>query len=146
MPLANLSKAPTGFRLMDEGETALFIKKVEGFPRTNVTKVSVEFVNPEGIVLKNNYDLTNDGGYAAFYYLVTLGCDMDVDEQFDIGQIEHHFVTAEIVHKEGSRPRADGTTAVFANIHKILGPAEPFYLEGVTDGIVEDDDLDDEDM
>ena len=146
MATANLGKKPTGFRLMDEGENALFLKKVEGFPRTNVTKVAVEFVNPEGILLKNNYDLTNDGGYAAFYYLVTIGCEMDVDAKFDIGQIEHKFVTAEIVHKEGSRPRADGTVAIFANIGKVTGPADPFYLEGVTDGFVEDEDLDDEDM
>jgi len=146
MATANLGKKPTGFRIMGEGENALFLKKVEGFPRTNVTKVAVEFVNPEGILLKNNYDLTNDGGYAAFYYLVTIGCEMDVDEKFDIGQIEHKFVTAEIVHKEGSRPRADGTVAIFANIGKVTGPADPFYLEGVTDEFIEDEDLDDEDM
>lgn len=146
MATANLGKKPTGFPTMDEGEHALFLKKVEGFPRTNVTKVAVEFVNAEGILLKNNYDLTNDGGYAAFYYLVTIGCEMDVDEKFDIGQIEHKFVTAEIVHKEGSRPRADGTLPIFANISKVTGPADPFYLEGVTDGFVEDEDLDDEDM
>lgn len=124
MANANLSHKP--FRLMPEGEQTLHIEKVEGLPRANVTTVTVTFANEDGIKLINKYDLTNDGGYAAFYYLVTVGCGFDVNDNFDIDNLAGRFVRVEIVHKNGSKPREDGTYAVFANIKTTLGEGEPF--------------------
>jgi hypothetical protein len=119
---------PKGFRLMPEGEQNLKITKVVGLPRANVTNVEVDFVNEDGITLKNKYDLTSDGGYAAFYFLVLNGMGIDLDEgdQFDIDQLDGQFVSVEIVHKEGTKPREDGTVAVFANIRATLGKGTPF--------------------
>jgi hypothetical protein len=119
---------PKGFRLMPEGEQNLKITKVVGLPRANVTNVEVDFVNEDGITLKNKYDLTSDGGYAAFYFLVLNGMGIDLDEgdQFDIDQLDGQFVSVEIVHKEGTKPREDGTVAIFANIKATLGKGVPF--------------------
>ena len=119
---------PQGFRLMPEGEQTLHIEEVKGLPRDNVTMVEVAFRNAEGIPLKNKYDLTNDGGYAAFYFLVLngLGVDLDEGDEFDIDDLEDKYVIVEIVHKEGTRPREDGSVAIFANIKAAIGPGEPF--------------------
>lgn len=126
MSKVNFGKKPEGFRLMPEGEQTLKITKVAGLPRANVTNVDVEFVNADGIKLKNKYDLTTDGGYAAFYYLVQNGCGIDLDGEFDIDTLVGKYVLVEIVHREGSRPREDGTVAVFANIKATVGVGEPF--------------------
>jgi hypothetical protein len=130
---------PQGFRLMDEGEQVLHIESVTGLPRAKVTNVEVAFRNEDGIPLKNKYDLTSDGGYAAFYFLVLngLGVDLDEGDEFDIDDLNDKYVLAEIVHKDGSKPRDDGTVAVFANIRKVLGPGMPF-------GAASSDDDDDE--
>ena len=119
---------PQGFRLMPEGEQTLLITKAEGKPRADVQLVEVEFVNAEGITLKNKYDLTTDGGYAAFYYLVLngLGVDLDEGDEFNIDEMPGNYVKVEIVHKEGTKPREDGSVAVFANIRQTLGVGEPF--------------------
>ena len=126
---------PKGFRLMDEGEQVLHILEVKGLPRANVTNVEVKFENEEGIALNNKYDLTSDGGYAAFYYLVLNGMGVDLDEgdEFDIDNLAGQFVLAEIVHKDGTRPRDDGTTATFANIKRVVGPGTPFGTATVSD-------------
>ena len=125
MAQVNISKRPQGFRLMPEGQNVLKITKAEGTPRTNVTNVEVSFVDAEGITLKNRYDLTIDGGYAAFYYLATIGCEFDADT-IDINDMVGRYVTVEIVHNEGSRPLADGRIPVFANIKTVTGPGAPF--------------------
>jgi hypothetical protein len=126
MPSADFSKKPQGFRLLPEGEQTLQITKIEGVPRTKVTMAKVEFVSEDGIKLKNNYDLTSDGGYAAFYYLVQNGCGFELDGEFDIDQIADKFVLVNIVHVEGKQPRADGSKAIFANIKSTIGPGTPF--------------------
>jgi hypothetical protein len=119
---------PQGFRLMPEGQQNLHIVKVEGLPRANVELVKVKFVNEDGITLDNKYDLTSDGGYAAFYYLVLngLGVDLDEGDEFNIDDLDDKYVLVEIVHKEGTKPREDGSVAVFANIKATIGPGTPF--------------------
>ena len=119
-------RKPQGFRLMPDGEQNLLIQKVEGLPRDDVKLVKVKFVNEEGITLENKYDLTSDGGYAAFYYLVTNGVGVELDGEFDIDNLEGKYVLVEIVHKEGTKQREDGTFPVFANIRATIGPGTPF--------------------
>jgi len=122
---------PKGWTLMDAGEQTLLITKVTGTPRTEVTNVEVEFVNEDGIPLSNNYDLEVQGGYAAFYYLVLNGAGVDLDEgtKFNINDLEGLYVLVEIVHKEGTKPKADGTFPIFANIAQTIGKGVPFDTE-----------------
>ena len=129
---------PKGFRLLDEGEQNLKIVEVKGLPRANVTNVEIKLVDVEGITLKNKYDLTSDGGYAAFYFLVLngLGVDLNEGDAFDIDQLLNQFVLVEIVHKDGTRENANGIIPVFANIKQTIGEGTPF---GDTDAPVEDD-------
>ena len=126
-------RKPQGFRTMPEGEQVLRIESVLGLPRANVTNVEIVFKNEEGITLKNKYDLTSDGGYAAFYYLVSKGCGIELDGEFDIDELVGRFVEVEIVHKEGTKLREDGTYPVFANIKSTIGPGEPFGDESGED-------------
>jgi len=119
---------PKGFRLMAEGETTLKVTKAKGLGRPNVQSVALEFVDAEGIPLKNNYDLTNDGGYAAFYYLVQngLGIDLEDGSTFDINKLMDKYIVVEIVHREGKNLGADGQPMLFANIKATVGPGEAF--------------------
>lgn len=118
---ADLSKAPKGFVEIPEGPRVFLIKKIAGAPRTGaLTDVDAVFVDAEGATIKNHYDLTVDGGYAAFYYLVTNGCGFEVDAAFGINQLEGCYVELDVVHK----PREQG--GVFNNIGKTLGPGKPF--------------------
>jgi hypothetical protein len=128
MTQVKFGSKPKGWVLMPAGERVLRIESVKGMPRSVVTLVEIEFKDAEGTLLKNKYDLTNDGGYAAFYYLVSngLGINLDEDDSFDIDQMQGHYVLVEIVHKDGTKPREDGTVPVFANIKSTLGPGEPF--------------------
>jgi hypothetical protein len=140
---------PKGFRLIPEGEQIVHIKNVKGLPRDNVSVVTMDMVNAEGLGFTGKYpqkyDLKSDGGYAAFYFLVLngLGVDLDEGDQFDIDQLEDKFVEVDIVHKEGTKPREDGTFPIFANIKATIGPAEGF--EGATAAPVKADDEDWED-
>jgi len=122
---------PKGFRMLDEGTHNLKIVEVIGLPRANVTNVEVKFVSEDGINLKNKYDLTSDGGWAAFYFLVLngLGVDLNEGDSFDIDDLAGKFVEVEIVHKEGKQPRADGSVAVFANIAATVGQGTAFGEE-----------------
>jgi len=133
---------PKGFRLMDEGEQNLKIVEVKGLPRANVTNVEVKFVSEDDITLKNKYDLTSDGGYAAFYFLVLngLGVDLNEGDAFDIDQLLNQFVLVEIIHKDGTRENANGIIPVFANIKQTIGKGTPF---GDTDAQAADDDDED---
>lgn len=140
MANVNLKNAPKGFSLIPEGDTVLQLTKVEGLPRTNVEVVTVDFINAEGQKLSNKYDLTNDGGYAAFYYLATLGCGFEADE-ICLDEMTGKFVAVEIVHNAGKKPRADGSVAMFANIKSVTGPGKPFGQGAVA----ADDDEDSED-
>lgn len=126
MSNVNFGKKPQGFRLMDEGNQTLLITEIKGLPRANVTNVEVKFINEDGIKLTNKYDLTNDGGYGAFYYLVQNGCGIELDGEFDIDTLVGKYVEVEIVHKEGTRPREDGSMAIFANIRSTVGVGVPF--------------------
>lgn len=132
----NISREPKGFSLIPEGETVLLITKAEGAPRSNPELITVEFVNEDGQKLTSRYDLTIDGAYAAFRHLVTTGCGFDIGE-IRLEEMVGKFVAVEIVHKEGTRPRKDGSAAVFANIKLVLGPGEPFGTAS-DDGVSED--------
>lgn len=122
---------PKGFRLVPEGEQVLHITEVKGLPRSNVKQVEMKMTDAEGVSLTGNrkqtYDLTSDGGYAAFYYLVLngFGVDLDDGDEFDIDQLEDTYVVAEIVHKEVEKK--DGTGVLtFSNIAKVVGKADGF--------------------
>lgn len=146
MATVKFGKAPAGFRLMPEGPRVLHVESVSGVPRTKVSKVEVKFRDKDGIPLINKYDLNNDGGYAAFYFLVKngLGIDLNEGDAFDLDDLVGEYIEVEIVHKEGSRPREDGTVATFANIKATLGPGKPFALNDDA-SVSPDEDDDDED-
>ena len=132
---------PKGFRRMPEGETTLKITKIKGLGRPQIQSVAAEFVDAEGIVIKNSYDLKTDGGYAAFYYLVQngLGIDLEDGSAFDIDELAGKFIVVEIVHREGNNPGADGKPMIFANIKATVGPGEAFGTEDAA----EDDEWED---
>lgn len=125
-------KAPQGFKMIPEGEHVLHVTNVKGMPRDNVTLVTMDMKNAEGLGFggkyPQKYDLTSDGGWAAFYFLLKNGYGIDLSEgdSFDIEKLEDTYVTVEIVHKEGTKPRDDGSYPVFANIKATVGPGEPF--------------------
>jgi hypothetical protein len=141
MANVNFGSKPKGFRLMPEGERTLLITKIEGIPRAKITNVKAEFVDAEGITLKNSYNLTIDGGYAAFYYLVTNGLGVELDGDFDIDQLQGKFVEVNIVHKDGTKAREDGTFPVFANIGSTLGVGTPFAVEGGSEPVDDEDEV-----
>jgi hypothetical protein len=123
---------PQGFKLIDEGVQTLHITNVKGLPRDNVTVVTMDMLNAEGLGFNGKYpqkyDLASQGGYAAFYFLVLNGFGIDLNEgdQFDIDHLEDTYVEVEIVHKDGTNPRDDGTFPVFANIKSTIGKGVPF--------------------
>ena len=136
---------PKGFKMIDEGAQVLHITDVKGAPRTNVTIVTMNMLNEEGLGFggkyPQKYDLSTEGGYAAFYFLVKNGYDIDLDEgdQFDIEDLEDTYVLVDIIHKEVQRK--DGTgTVIFANIKATIGPGEPFSTAAATE--TDDEDYD----
>lgn len=138
MATVNFNRKPesNGFRLLPEGDQNLRITAIEGIPRANVTQVTVDFVSEDGIKFKNRYDLTNEFGYNAFYYLVNNGCGFDLDGEFDINACVGKFVVLNIVHKKGTKEREDGTFPTFVNVKYVVGAGEPF---GDADVVADDD-------
>lgn len=136
MPTVKGKGAPKGFSMIPEGEQVVRISDVKGLPREGVKIVTMKMLNEDGLgwdKFPQKYDLESDGGYAAFYYLVSngLGVDLNEDEGFDIDQLEGAFVLVDVIHKEV--PRKDGNgNAVFANIKATIGPGEPFGTDGGT--------------
>lgn len=156
----NLSKKPK-FARIKAGVQTLKIVSVENFPNrknTPATKVTVQFVDADGVKLSKNgnpYDLTNDGGYAAFFYLVEA-CGFEPDETFDTSDLVGCFVECEVTHNSKDYPKKDGegeiiegefVTVTFANITKTLGVGTPFSLDNdetpAPAVAADDDDLDD---
>lgn len=135
---------PKGFRLIPEGEQILHITEVAGKPRVGIKLVKMKMTNVDGISLtglrKQTYNLENDGGYAAFYYLVLngLGIDLNAGDEFDISELEDAYIVADIVHKHVPRREGDGEMT-FNNIAKVIGPASGF------EDIEDDEDESDED-
>jgi len=135
---------PKGFRLIPEGEQILHITEVAGKPRAGIKLVEMKMTNVDGISLtgsrKQVYDLENDGGYAAFYYLVLngLGVDLEEGDEFDIAELEDAYIVADIVHKHVPRREGDGEMT-FSNIAKVIGPAPGF------EDVEDDEDESDED-
>ena len=148
MATVTFGKKPTGWTMIPEGRHVLHITKVQGLPRANVTSVTMEMHNAEGLGFggkyPQKYDLTTDGGYAAFYFLVKngLGIDLNEGDAFNLDDLEGKFVEVDIVHKDGKKPREDGTFPVFANIAATVGPGEPFEVEGDDSTPVDDADED----
>jgi hypothetical protein len=142
---------PTGFKMIPEGEHVMHVTNVKGIPRTNVSTVTMEMVNAEGLGFNGKwpqkYDLNSDGGYGAFYYLLKNGYGIVLDDgdEFDLGQLEDTYVTVEIIHKEGTKARDDGTFPIFANIKATIGPGEPFAAGVGNEADPDTDDEDDED-
>jgi hypothetical protein len=127
---------PKAFEPLSEGEHVLHITDVKGLPKDKVSVVTMKMLDENGQGFDKypqKYELSNEGGYAAFYWLVKngLGVDLNEGDEFDIDDLEDAFVTVEIIHK----PRENG--GVFANIRKVLGPGTPF-------GTSSSDDDDDE--
>lgn len=125
---------PTSNWDLDEGEQSFLITKVKGFPRDpkpseGLTNVEIAFVSIDKVPLKNKYDLTVDGGYAAFYWLVKNGLNIDLEEgePFDVNQLQDAYVMLDIIHK----PRDNG--GVFNNIRATVGPGEPFAVDSEGD-------------
>ncbi len=133
---------PKGFTMLPEGEQTLHVFDVKAIPRANPSVITMKMLNEEGIGFDKypqKYDLSSDGGYAAFYYFMLNGYGVDISEdEVDLSIIEDSFVEVEIVHKEGTKP---GTK--FANIKYTLGPGDSFEVEeavAVTAGSDDDDD------
>lgn len=123
---------PTLFKMIPEGIQTLHITNVKGLPRDNVTTVTMDMLNADGLGFSGKYpqkyDLNSQGGYAAFYFLVLNGFGIDLKEgdSFDIDRLEDTYVEVEIVHKDGTKPREDGTFPVFANVKSTIGKGVPF--------------------
>jgi len=131
MTNVNFNRKPS-FRIIPEGVQTLKITKVSGIPRAAVTSVTVSFATEDGITQDMKYDLTNQYSYNAFYYLVSNGCGFDLDGDFDIDNMVGKYVEVEIRHRDGARPREDGTFPVFANIKRTIGAGTPFGGEATT--------------
>ena len=153
--LVNLSKAPA-FQRIKEGVQTLRITEVTTFPnRKNAvpTEVTVQFEDENGTKLSkkgNKYDLTKDGGYSAFYYLVTVGAGLDPSQNVDVQELVGKFVEVDIVHTEVEYPKLDENrnpiegqtvTLTFSNIHRVLGEGTPFEVADDGDDIEDDYDL-----
>src|SRR5574344_97495 len=125
MAVLNQLKRPEGFRIIPEGRHTLTIEKVTGTPRTGVTSVTLWMKDENGIYLGtkangNSYDLTHDGAAGAFWYIANTGCGFDTDnEPLDLDAMVGKRIDVEIVHRNGQRPRADGTFPVFANVLEV---------------------------
>jgi len=123
---------PKGFQLIPEGNQVLHITNVVGKPRANVKLVEMDMHNVDGISLtgkrKQSYNLDNEGGYAAFYWLVKGLFDIDLDDgdQFDIDQLEGAYGVFEIVHKKVEKNDGSGDFLTFSNIKSTVGPADGF--------------------
>lgn len=138
MSTVKFSERPKGFEILPEGVTTLHVSDVKRLPRTGEPQVvTAEMVDAKGRGFygkyPQKYDLTVDGGRAAFYYLVLNGYGVDiVEEPFDLDEMEDTFIEVEVFHKEGSK---GGT---FANI-RVLGEGQPFEVGNTKDTSDEDD-------
>lgn len=126
MAIVNFDRKPEGFRLLPEGVHDLMIGAVTATPRAKVQNVEVEFFDKDGLKLVSRYNLDNKYGYAAFYRLVETGCGFVLDGEFDIDNIIGKYVNVEVIHKDGTTPREDGTLPKFVNIKYVNGPGTPF--------------------
>lgn len=125
-------KLPSKYSTLPEGRQVLRIEGVSSLPRKNPTNIKVTFVNAEGIVHTNNYNLENKGGIGAFYYLCqALGIDPYVE--FDLEEMVDRYVDTEVAHR--SYTGDDGTPLTFANIKQVFAE-----VDGFDGGEVEDDD------
>lgn len=141
---------PQGFSLIPEGEqnvritdvkSASSVQSVGGRRVSTVSEVTVYFANADGDKFNSRYNLAIDGGYAAFYYLVLNGLGIDISEgEFDVNELIGHYVIVDLVHRQGTKPKDDGTFATFVNIKRTIG-------QGTAFGEVEEEvDADDEDL
>jgi hypothetical protein len=129
---------PVGFKMIPEGNQTVHVTNVKGIPRENVSVVTMTMLNADGLgwdKFPQKYDLTSDGGYAAFYYLLLNGYDINLEDgdSFNIDALEDTYVEVEVIHKDV--PAKDGNgTKTFANIKSTIGPGEAFGAEAPAEG------------
>lgn len=127
---------PQGFTIMPEGEqnlhiidvaTASQVRSIDGRRQSTVTSVNITFENEAKQRLIAKYNLDFDGGYNALYYLILNGLGVDMASgEFDVENLKGKYVLCEIIHREGTKPKEDGTRPVFANIKRTISQGTAF--------------------
>lgn len=156
----DMSKRPA-FELPKVGVNTYLITKIETFPnnpKKSVSKVTVHLEDKNGVSLGSTrgqvYNLDTKGGYYYFFQLVTVGCDLEPDGEFDPNEMVGKFVDLDVVHVQVMVDKRDANGEViydeegdavqvertYANIDRIVGVGSNPWGSG---GEVEDDFEDD---
>jgi len=139
------------FRLVPEGTLVLKIVEVNFIPKGKPKSVEVNFEDPTGAKLRNNYTIEDPRGMFALTLLNKFATQNE-PEEFDPSDMVGQAVLCEVVHNTGNKPKDDGTFPVFANIKKVLDHSDggDAVNEVIEDAIALDEEdgfelLDDED-
>lgn len=135
------------FSLVPAGDhVPLKITQVKALPKAKPSKIEVTFKHEAtGAILKNNYDIKNQGGLIAFSILARciLGANL---ENFSISQDLPKFkdktIDCEVVHTDPSQSEKG---YVYANIRKTLSVIDDVKTYTPEETNLEDLEIDEED-
>lgn len=139
---------PKGFSIMPEGEqnvritdvqTKSSVQNINGKRMSTVSEVHLTLENEAGDTMKSNYNLNITGGYNAFYYLILNGLGIDLGEdEFDVDSLRGKYIVIEVVHREGTKQKDDGTFPIFANIKRTI--SQGYAFGGAEEAVADADD------
>ena len=116
----------TTFKKVPEGQRALTITKCEATPSGNPSAVKITWSDVEGGSIQEtiNFDkaLWKISQICSYALDVVDGEEMAVNDMCK--KLINKTLLCEVVHRQGTRPRDDGTFATFPNVNKILGKVE----------------------
>lgn len=111
------------FKLMEAGEKVVTLTNVEASPSGNPTDIKITYTDDKGATIQEKINLDKAlwkiSRIAEAIIDIKDGEEMNISELCD--KLKGKKLKVEVVHNQGSQPRADGTYATFANISKILG-------------------------
>lgn len=119
----NLSRT---FKIVPEGNRKLTISECSASPSGNPTAVKITWTDSEGGTINETINLDRALWKISRICECALsakdGEEMSIDDMCK--QLKGKTLDCEVVHREGTQPREDGTLPKFANVNRINGLAE----------------------
>lgn len=121
-----------GFQLIPEGEYVFRIYDAtydENFGRIEIFLVTAQGATlTERFSIKDDNDEMNDKALNAFSYFAKTAMNDYSMNDIDPEELVGHYIRAEVVHKQGTKPNKNGKFSTFANLGD-KSPADGFDTE-----------------
>lgn len=122
------------FKKVPQGERVLTITSCEATPSGNPSAVKLVWSDVEGGTIQEtiNFDkaLWKISQICSYALNVSDGEEMQVADMCK--QLVGKKLKCEVVHRQGTKPKEDGTYVTFANVNKILGAVDSEEKEVAT--------------